>query len=129
MLTNFVEGIKQQMFNQLWKFKLDALLIHHLIIENNLYGMVTRRSLRRVPRRSTTSLFFIGTLYTLRHFWVSTQNMMFKKCSNFHWIILRGFNFMKTVYELFDNPSYALLVLSFHLRLLPNYKNWHDTYL
>ena len=33
--------------------------------------------------------------------------MMFKKCSNFHWFILRGFNFIKTVYELFDNPSYT----------------------
>ena len=32
--------------------------------------------------------------------------MMFKKCSNFHWFILRGCNFIKTVYELFDNPSY-----------------------
>ena len=32
--------------------------------------------------------------------------MMFKKCAKFHWCILRGFNFIKTVYELFDNPSY-----------------------
>ena len=32
--------------------------------------------------------------------------MMFKKCSNFHWCIFRGFNFILTVYELFDNPSY-----------------------
>ena len=31
---------------------------------------------------------------------------MFKKCSNFYWFILRGFNFIKTVYKLFDNPSY-----------------------
>ena len=32
---------------------------------------------------------------------------MFKKCSNFHWCLLRGFNFIETVYELFDNPSYS----------------------
>ena len=31
--------------------------------------------------------------------------MMVKKCSNFH---LRGFNFIETVYELFDNPSNKL---------------------
>ena len=36
------------MFYQLWKFKLDPLLINHLITENNLYGMVTRRSLRYI---------------------------------------------------------------------------------
>ena len=42
-----------------------TLIINHFIIENNLYGMVTRRSLRWVPWRSTTSLFFNVTLYTL----------------------------------------------------------------
>ena len=31
---------------------------------------------------------------------------MFKKCSKFHSCTLRGFNFIKTVYELFDKPSY-----------------------
>ena len=49
--------MKQQMFYQLWKFKLDTLIINHFIIKYNLYGMVTRRSLRRVPWRSTASLF------------------------------------------------------------------------
>ena len=33
--------------------------------------------------------------------------MMFKKCSHFHWCFLRGFNFIETVYELYDNPSYT----------------------
>ena len=32
------------MFYQLWKFKLDTLIINHFIIENNLYGMVIRSS-------------------------------------------------------------------------------------
>ena len=32
--------------------------------------------------------------------------MMFKKCSKFHWSTIRSFDFIKTVYELFDNPSY-----------------------
>ena len=35
--------------------------------------------------------------------------MMVKKCSNFHWYILRGFNFIETAYELFDNPSYKIV--------------------
>ena len=35
--------------------------------------MVTRRSLRWVPWRPTMSLFFIVTLYTLRHFWLKAQ--------------------------------------------------------
>ena len=34
---------------------------------------VTRRSRRWVPWRSTTSLLFNVTLYTLAHFWLSTQ--------------------------------------------------------
>ena len=34
--------------------------------------------------------------------------MMFKKCSIFNELILRAFNFIKTVYELFDNPSYII---------------------
>ena len=48
------------MFYQLYEFKLDTLLINHLIIENNLYGMVTRRSLRDVPHRHC---FFNFTFY------------------------------------------------------------------
>ena len=32
--------------------------------------------------------------------------MMFKKCSNFHWCTLRGFDFIETVHELFDNLSF-----------------------
>ena len=35
--------------------------------------------------------------------------MMFNKCSNFHYCILRSFNFIETVYELFDNPSYVII--------------------
>ena len=57
MLTDFVGNIKQQMFYQLWKFKLDTLIINHFIIKYILYGMVTRRSLRQVSWRSTTLLF------------------------------------------------------------------------
>ena len=41
--------------------------------------------------------------------------MMFKKCSNFYWFILRGFNFIKTVYELFDNPSYMYTKVILHI--------------
>ena len=59
MLTDFVGNIKQQMFYQLWKFKLDTLLIYHFIIENNLYGMVTRRSLRDIPQHRFSMLLSI----------------------------------------------------------------------
>ena len=73
MLTNFVGDIKQERFYRLWKYKQDTLIINHFIIKYILYGMVTRRSLRGVPWRSTTSLFFNFTLYTLIHFWLGTQ--------------------------------------------------------
>ena len=75
MLTDFVGNIKQQMFYHLWKFKLDTLIINHYIIKYILYGMVTWRSLRRVPWRSTTSFFKKknATLFTLRQFCLSTQ--------------------------------------------------------
>ena len=49
---------------------MDTLLINNFISENNLYGMVTRRSLRYVPQRH---FFFNATLYTLLHFWLGTQ--------------------------------------------------------
>ena len=39
-------------------------------------------------------------------FAIKPQNMMFKKCSKFHWSTISGFDFIKTVYELFDNYSY-----------------------
>ena len=64
MLTNFLEGMKQQMFYQLWKFKLDTLLVNYFIIENNLYGMVTRRSLRDVPQRHCFSVLLSILYYT-----------------------------------------------------------------
>ena len=73
MLTGFVGNIKQQMFYQLWKFMLDTLIINHFIIKYILYGMVTRRSLRRVPWRSTTLLFSHVTLYILIHTGVKYQ--------------------------------------------------------
>ena len=73
MLTDFVGNIKQQMFHQLWKFKLDTLIINHFIIKYILYGIVTRRSLRRVPWRSTTLLLSHVSLYILIHFRSSTQ--------------------------------------------------------
>ena len=39
----------------------------------NSFGIVTRRSLRWVPWRSTSQLFINVTLYTLIHFWLGTQ--------------------------------------------------------
>ena len=88
MLTNFVGDIKQQMFYQFWKFKLDTLIINHFIIEYNLYDMVTPRILRWVLWRSTMSLFLNVTLYTLIHLWLGIQ----KSYTNLY-------------YELFYNPS------------------------
>ena len=73
MLKNFVGDIKQQKFYQLWKFKLDTFINNPFIIESNLYGIVTRCSLRWVPWRSTTSLFFNVTFYTWIHFWLGTH--------------------------------------------------------
>ena len=35
------------------------------------------------------------------------NNMIFKKCPKLHWYTLRGFNFIKSIYELFDNLSYV----------------------
>ena len=43
------------------------------------------------------------------------KNMMFQKCSNVHWFILRGFNFIKIVYELSDNPAYCFI---FHVKFV-----------
>ena len=48
--------------------------------------------------------------------------MLFKKSSNFHWFILRGFNFIKTVYELFDNPSYLTFIKIYYF--FPDIFNW-----
>ena len=64
MPTKFVEGIKQQMFYQLYKFKLDTLLINNFIIDYNLYGMVTRRSLRDVPQRHCFAMLLSILYYT-----------------------------------------------------------------
>ena len=36
--------------------------------------------------------------------------MMFEKCSKFHWCILRGFDFIETVYERFDNTLYIFKI-------------------
>ena len=83
MLTDFVGIIKQQIFNYLWKIKQTTLIIDHFIIKYKLHGMVIRRSRRSVPWRSTTSLFFDVTFYTLILFWLGTQ----KSNTNFNYII------------------------------------------
>ena len=98
MLIDFVGNIKQQMFYQLWKFKLDTLLINHLIMENNLYGMVTQRSLRRVPWRSTPLLFSHVTLYILMLFRSNTQ----KSNTNFNNLFYINIKFDKLLSEI-DN--------------------------
>ena len=84
------------MFYQFWKFKRDTLIFNHFIINYILYGMVTRRSLRRVPWRSKTSLFFIVTFYTLRHFWLSTQ----KSNTNFNNLFYMNIKFDKPLSEI-----------------------------
>ena len=51
-------------FYQLWKNKLNTLIINNFIIKYILYGMVTRRSLRWDPWRFTASLFsYVYSLY------------------------------------------------------------------
>ena len=55
-------------------------MINHLINRYKLHGIVNRRSRRWVPLRSTTSLFFNVTHYTLIHIWLFTQ----KPNSNFN---------------------------------------------
>ena len=98
MLKDFVGNIKQQKFYQFWKFKLDTLIINHFIIKYILYGMVTRRSLRWVPWRSTTSLFCHVTLYILVHFRSSTQ----KSNTNFNNLFYMNIKFDKLLSEI-DN--------------------------
>ena len=61
--------MKQQMFYQLWKCKLDTLLLIILSSKTIIWYGHPAQS----PWRSTTSLFFNVTLYTLLHFWLSTQ--------------------------------------------------------
>ena len=78
MLTKIVGNIKQHMFDQIWKFKLDTLLINHLIIEINLYGMVTRRSLREVPQRHCFSMVNKTIYLKLTNCWVKLA-MFYKK--------------------------------------------------
>ena len=68
MLTNFEGHIKQQKFYQLWKFQLYTLLNNHFIIENNLYGMFTRRSLRDVAQRHCFSMILSIFWYTFARY-------------------------------------------------------------
>ena len=98
MLTYFVGNIKQEMFYQFWKFKLDTLINNHFLIKYILYGMVTRRSLRWVPWRSTTSLFSHVILYILIHFRSSTQ----KSNTNFNNLFYMNIKFDKPLSEI-DN--------------------------
>ena len=58
MLSNVVGNIKQQTFS-----KLNTLINNHFIIKYNLHCMVTLCSIRWVPWRSATSLFFSDSLY------------------------------------------------------------------
>ena len=56
MLTNFEGHIKQQKFYQLWKCQLCTLLNIHFIIETNLHGIVSPRSLRDVAQHHCFSM-------------------------------------------------------------------------
>ena len=60
--------------------------MNHFIIKYKLHGMVTRRRRHWVPWRSTKSLFFNITLYTLMHFWLGTQNSITNLNIFFTWI-------------------------------------------
>ena len=64
-------------------------MINYFIIENNLYGMVTRRSVRWLLWRYTTSLFFNVTFYTLIHFWLGKQ----KSNTNLHNLFFMNIKF------------------------------------
>ena len=69
------------MFYQLWKFKLDTLLIYQFIFENNLYIMIVRRSLRDVPPRivfQCYSLYFNTLLARYREVKCQLKQSFFK---------------------------------------------------
>ena len=60
----FCREYKTTNFYQMWKNKLNTLIINKFIIKYILYGMVTRPSLRWDPWRFTASLFFyVYSLY------------------------------------------------------------------
>ena len=126
MLTNIVGNIKQQMFYQLWKLKLDTLIIIHFIIKYILYGMVTRRSLRSVPWRSTTSLFSQVTLHILIHFRSSTQ----KSNTNFNnliYINTKFHNLLSEIDHVLQKEEFKLIAKSvqfyLHSRNATNQRN------
>ena len=50
--------------------------------------------------------------------------MMFKKCSKFHLSTLRGFDFTKTVYELFDNLSHIHEIIVSPQITKPSQNRW-----
>ena len=74
------------MVYKLQKVKLNTSIINQFIIKYKIHSMVTRRS-RRVPRRSTTSLFFNELLYTLIHFRQGTQKSTYNINSIFYMTI------------------------------------------
>ena len=87
------------MFNKLWKkIKKNTLVIDHFIIKYKLDGVVTRRSRCWVLCRSTTSLFFNVTLYTLVLCWLGTQ----KSNTNLNNGFYTSFRFDKLLSEI-DN--------------------------
>ena len=64
MLKDFVGNIKQQMFYQLWKFKLDTMMINHSIYMVWSPGAVSVE-FRDVPQRHCFSMLLSTFLYTL----------------------------------------------------------------
>lgn len=55
-----------------------------------------------------TSFHFYCVSISPRFIFIKYKNMMFKKCWKIFWCTLSGFNYMKTVNNLFNNPSFFL---------------------
>ena len=73
--------------------------------------MVTQRSLRWVLWRPKTSLLFIVTLYTLRHFSLSTQKSN-TNLNNIFYIIIKFDELLSEIDNVYKNGELNLTMLA-----------------
>ena len=90
----FCREYKKQLFYQLWKFKLDTLIINHFIIKYILYGHPAQSPLSSVTFHNV--IVFHVSLYVLIHFWTSTQ----KSNTNFNNLFYMNIKFDKLLNEI-----------------------------
>ena len=110
IISNYSSGEKWKWNNKYWNQKTFLLMIYMEKMSNFTFAPPVKPLLIKtlIIYKNMISIY-PDLIYSLKTW-----------CAKFQWCIIWGLNFIKTVYELFDNPSY-MMILFYYVMIICYY--------